>query len=108
MCRTPVTQSYDQKFWQSISGRAVKDRRPIILADVTRDLDNIYFDLAKHEVPCSFVSVPRLMREKAVGVIDSYMSVLDSFTTEEVLLMQTIAKQAAIAPLNIPPSSNRL
>jgi len=48
------------------------------------------------------------MREKAVGVIDSYMSVLDSFTTEEVLLMQTIAKQAAIAPLNIPPSSNRL
>ena len=78
------------------------------MADVTPDLDNIDLDLAKHEELCSFVSVPRLMGEKAVGVINSYMSVPHTFTTEGVRLMQTIANQTAITPLNIPPSSNRL
>ena len=86
----------------------MKDCRPVIVADVTPDLDNIDLDLAKHEELWSFVSVPRLMRENAVGVINSYTSVPHSFTTEGVRLMQTIANQAAIAPLNIPPSSNRL
>ena len=38
-----------------------------------------------------------MVRDKAVGVINSYTSVPHHFTSEEVKLMQAIANQAAIA-----------
>ncbi len=85
------------KVGQSISGRAVKDRRPIIVADVTTDRDYIYRDMAKQEGLCSLLSVPMMVREKAMGVINSYTPVPHVFTSEEVKLLQAIANQAAIA-----------
>jgi GAF domain-containing protein len=85
------------KIGQSISGRAVKERRPIIVADVTKERDYMYPDMAKKEGLCSMVSVPMMVREKAMGVINSYTSVPYAFTTEEVKLLQAIANQAAIA-----------
>ena len=63
------------KIGQSISGRAVKDRRPIIVLDVTKERDYMYPDMAKKEGLCSLVSVPMMVREKAMGVINSYTSV---------------------------------
>jgi signal transduction protein with GAF and PtsI domain len=85
------------KIGQSISGRAVQERRPIIVPDVTREKDYMYPDLARKESLCSLLSVPMLVRDKAVGVINSYTSVPHAFTGEEVKLMQAIANQAAIA-----------
>ena len=38
-----------------------------------------------------------MVREKAVGVINSYTSVPHAFTSEDVKLLQAIANQAAIA-----------
>ena len=67
------------------------------MADVTKDRDYMYPDMAKKEGLCSMVSVPMLVREKAMGVINSYTSVPHIFTTEEVKLLQAIANQAAIA-----------
>jgi signal transduction protein with GAF and PtsI domain len=75
----------------------VKERRPIIVADVTKERDYMYPDMAKKEGLCSMVSVPMMVREKAMGVINSYTSVPYAFTTEEVKLLQAIANQAAIA-----------
>jgi signal transduction protein with GAF and PtsI domain len=85
------------KIGQSISGRAVQERRPMIVPDVTRERDYMYPDMARKEGLCSLLSVPMLVRDKAVGVINSYTSVPHAFTTEEVKLMQAIANQAAIA-----------
>ena len=85
------------KIGQGISGRAVKDRRPIIVLDVLTDRDYMYPDMAKKEGLCSLVSVPMMVREKALGVINSYTSVPHVFTGEEVKLLQAIANQAAIA-----------
>ena len=85
------------KVGQSISGRAVQERRPMIVQDVTRDKDYMYPDMAKKEGLCSLLSVPMLVRDKAVGVINSYTSKPHHFSTEEVKLMQAIANQAAIA-----------
>ncbi|MBI5777166.1 MAG: GAF and ANTAR domain-containing protein [Nitrospirae bacterium] len=85
------------KIGQSISGRAVQERRPIIVPDVTRERDYMYPDMARKEGLCSLLSVPMLVRDKAVGVINSYTSVPHAFTAEEVELMQAIANQAAIA-----------
>ena len=85
------------KVGQSISGRAVQERRPIIVADVTRDGTYMYPDMAKKEGLCSLLSVPMMVRDKVVGVINSYTSQPHAFTVEEVKLMQAIANQAAIA-----------
>jgi GAF domain-containing protein len=67
------------------------------VADVTTDRDYIYRDMAKQEGLCSLVSVPMMVREKAMGVINSYTSFPHVFTSEEVKLLQAIANQAAIA-----------
>ena len=85
------------KIGQGISGRAVQERRPIMVADVTKEPEYMYPDMAKKEGLCSLLSVPMLVREKAVGVINSYTSVPHTFTGEEVRLLQAIANQAAIA-----------
>lgn len=85
------------KIGQSISGRVVQERRPIIVPDVTRERNYMYPDIAKKEGLCSLLSVPMMIREKVVGVINSYTSMPYRFTTDEVKLMQAIANQAAIA-----------
>ncbi|HTK87828.1 MAG TPA: GAF domain-containing protein [Nitrospiraceae bacterium] len=85
------------KLGQSISGRVVQERRPMIVHDVTCDRNYMYPDIAKKEGLCSLLSVPMMIREKVVGVINSYTSMPHLFTTEEVKLMQAIANQAAIA-----------
>ena len=85
------------KVGQSISGRAVQERRPIIVPDVTKDQNYMYPDLAKKEGLCSLLSAPMMIRDKAVGVINSYTSMPYAFTAEEDKLMQAIANQAAIA-----------
>jgi signal transduction protein with GAF and PtsI domain len=85
------------KVGQSISGRAVQERRPIIVPDVTKEPDYMYREIAVKEGLCSLLSVPMLIRDKAVGVINSYTSVPHSFTADEVKIMQSIANQAAIA-----------
>ena len=85
------------KVGQSISGRALQERRPIIVPDVTREREYMYPEIAKKEGLCSLLSVPMMIRDKAVGVINSYTSVPHAFTHEEVKIMQAIANQAAIA-----------
>ncbi len=85
------------KIGQSVSGRAVQEKRPIIVADVTKERDYMYPDMARKEGLCSLLSVPMLIRDKAVGVINSYTSVPHAFTAEEVKVSQAIANQAAIA-----------
>lgn len=103
--RIAATQSLSEQYrrkpnlkvGQSISGRAVHERRPIIVADVTKEPDYMYPDLAAKEGLASLLSVPMMVRDKAVGVINSYTSVPHHFASEEVRLMQTIANQAAIA-----------
>ncbi len=103
--RIAATQSLSEQYrrkpnlkvGQSICGRAVKDRRPIIVLDVSLERDYMYPDMAKKEGLCSLLSVPMMVRDKALGVINSYTSAPHVFTSEEVKLLQAIANQAAIA-----------
>ncbi|TKB75725.1 MAG: GAF domain-containing protein [Nitrospira sp.] len=103
--RIAATQSLSEQYrrkpnlkvGQSVIGRAVKDRRPIIVLDVSTERDYMYPDMAKKEGLCSLLSVPMMVRDKALGVINSYTSTPHVFTGEEVKLLQVIANQAAIA-----------
>ena len=85
------------KVGQSISGRALKERRPIAVLDVTKDPDYMYPDLARKEGLCSLLSVPMLVKDKPIGVINSYTAREHSFTSEERKVLQAVANQAAIA-----------
>jgi signal transduction protein with GAF and PtsI domain len=85
------------KLGQSISGRAVLERRPIIVPDVVKERDYMYPEMARKEGLCSLLSVPMLIRDRAVGIINSYTSVPHNFTAEEIKVLQAIANQAAIA-----------
>lgn len=85
------------KFGQSISGRAVQERRPIIVPDVTRERDYMFPEIARKEGLCSLLSVPMLLRDRVIGVINSYTSVPHAFTSEEIKVLQAIANQSAIA-----------
>ena len=84
------------KVGQSISGRALKEGRPIAVLDVTKEPDYMYPDLARKEGLCSLLSVPMLVKDKPIGVINSYTSHEHSFTAEERKVLQAVANQAAI------------
>lgn len=95
-----LSESYRRKpnlkVGQSISGRALKDRRPIAVLDVTKDPGYTYPDLARKEGLCSLLSVPMLVKNKPIGVINSYTAHEHLFTAEEIKVLQAVANQAAI------------
>jgi len=96
-----LSESYRRKpnlkVGQSISGQALKERRPIAVLDVTKDPGYMYPDLARKEGLCSLLSVPMLVKDKPIGVINSYTSHEHLFLAEEIKVLQAVASQAAIA-----------
>ena len=85
------------KVGQSISGKALKMKQPITVADVTSEPGYGYPQIAKKEGLCSMLAVPMLIKDKPIGVINCYTSVRHNFSEEEIMVMQTIANQSAIA-----------
>ncbi len=103
--RIEATQSLSERYRrkpalkidQSISGQAIKEQQPVYVPDVTAEGGYFYKDLAKKEGLCSLVSVPMMMKNKAIGVINSYTSSVYEFSLEEIKALQAIANQAAVA-----------
>ncbi|RMH04358.1 MAG: GAF domain-containing protein [Nitrospirae bacterium] len=85
------------KIGQSLSGRAVKEQRPIYVPDVRKEGSYYYRALAQKEGLCSLLSVPMMSKDKAIGVINTYTSTLHVFSAEEIKILQAIANQAAVA-----------
>ena len=85
------------KIGQSMSGRAVKEQRPVYVPDVTAEGSYFYRDLAKQEGLHSLLTVPMLMKDRTIGVINVYTSTQHVFSDEEVKTLQAIANQAAVA-----------
>ena len=85
------------KIGQSMSGRAVQDQHPVYVPDVTAEGGYFYRDLAKQEGLHSLLSVPMLMKDNPIGVINVYTSSYHAFSDEEVKTLQAIANQSAVA-----------
>ncbi len=85
------------KIGQSISGRAVEAKRPIVVLDVQSEPGYMYPELARREGVRSLLSVPMMIKNRAIGVINSYTSGIHHFTEEEVRILQGVANQAAVA-----------
>nr|MBA3966985.1 GAF domain-containing protein [Nitrospirales bacterium] len=85
------------KVGQSMSGRAVQDHHPVYVSDVKEEDGYFYRDLAKQEGLHSLLSIPMLMKENPIGVINVYTSSYHAFSDEEVTTLQAIANQSAVA-----------
>lgn len=85
------------KVGQSISGRVVKEKKPITVLDVTKEPGFMYPDIAKKEGIVSLLSTPMMIKDRAIGVINSYTQCEHKFSKEEVDIIQTVANQAAVA-----------
>lgn len=85
------------KIGQSISGLAVKKKKPVTVADVTKEPGYMYPKIAKKEGIVSMLSVPMMIRDRVIGVINSYTSYEHRFSNEEIRILQAIANQAAVA-----------
>lgn len=85
------------KVGESISGRVVVEKKPMAALDVTQDPHFTWKDLAKKEGLVSLLSVPMMVKDRVIGVINSYTSYEYKFSEEEIKIIQAVANQAAIA-----------
>ena len=88
------------KVGQSISGLAVRDRKPIAVLDVQADGRYAHPDVAKAEGLRSLLCVPMMIQDRPLGVVNVYTPEPRQFADEEVRLLQTIGNQAAVAIQN--------
>lgn len=88
------------KIGESISGKTVLEKRPFAVLDVTTDPLYRFSSLAKKEGFRSLLSVPMMIKNKVVGVLNSYTAEKHVFTQEETNLLQGVANQAAVAMEN--------
>ena len=85
------------KVGQSISGKVVKEKRPITVLDVTKESGYMYPNVAKKEGLVSMLCVPMMIKDRVIGVINSYTQHQYKFSEEEIGILQAIANQAAVA-----------
>jgi signal transduction protein with GAF and PtsI domain len=103
-----ATQSLSQEYISkpnisvnnSISGRAILQKRPVSVLDVTREPDFLYPEMARKEGLCSLLSVPMMVKEDVIGIINCYTEKPHDFSEEETAIVQAVANQAAIAIQN--------
>lgn len=85
------------KVSQSISGRAVREKKPITVINITKEKDYMYPKIAAKEGIVSLLALPMMIKDKVIGVINSYTEEEHEFTQEEIDMLQAIANQSAVA-----------
>jgi GAF domain-containing protein/HAMP domain-containing protein len=93
----PLRRSY-------VTGRAALDRATVAMADVEPLLDDEFPDARENQQALGFravLAVPLVREEVAYGVIYLYRREARAFSVEQVALVETFARQAAIAIDNV-------
>ena len=85
------------KIGESVSGQAVQQKKPVIVSDVTQEKSYKYPDIAKSEGLASMISVPMMIKNRVIGVLNCYTSIRHEFSKEEIQLLAGVANQAAVA-----------
>jgi GAF domain-containing protein len=85
------------KLNSSVSGRAILELKPVVVADVTKDPQYGYPVIARKESLRSLLVVPMLAKGKPIGVLNCYTTQVHKFSDDEIQLVQAVANQAAVA-----------
>jgi sigma-B regulation protein RsbU (phosphoserine phosphatase) len=88
------------KISQGIVGRAVRERRVVIVGDVSRDPDYYVSDALPGPQPGSEIAVPLVYEDRIIGVIALESGRLDAFDPGDGRLLENIANHLSIAIMN--------
>ncbi len=82
---------------EGISGRVVETGQPITVHDVCTDPRYQNPELARAEGLASMLSVPLIVHDKVIGVLNCFTATPREFTPEQIALFSTLANQTALA-----------
>jgi signal transduction protein with GAF and PtsI domain len=88
------------KVSDSVSGDALKTKKPVAVYDVRNHPRYQYRELASKENLTSMLAVPMVVKDKAIGVVSIYTKKPHHFSDEEMGVLQIVANQAAVAVEN--------
>ncbi|HBY57909.1 MAG TPA: histidine kinase [Candidatus Atribacteria bacterium] len=100
-----ATQSMHQEYLdkrtiklnEGIVGLVAREKKPKIIYDVLKEEQYKEKKLARKEGLVSMASIPMMVRNKVIGVLNVYTNKPYEFSKAEVTLLSTIANQAAVA-----------
>ncbi len=81
---------------EGIAGKVFLSKKPIVVEDVRKEEEYKYKNIAEKEGLVSMLSVPMIVKNKPIGVLNVYTTEIHKFTEKEIELLSSIANQAAI------------
>ena len=85
------------KVGEGIVGLVAKNKKPTVILDVLKDKSYKEKTLAKKENLVSMLSVPMMVKNNVIGVINCYTTQVYKFGENDINLLSTVANQAAVA-----------
>lgn len=85
------------KVGEGIVGLVAKEKKPIVIPDVSKDTRYKEKKLAEKEGLVSMLSVPMMVKDKLIGVINVYTVKQYEFSKSDIDLLSAVANQAAVA-----------
>ncbi|MFH1395116.1 MAG: GAF domain-containing protein [Candidatus Omnitrophota bacterium] len=82
---------------EGIVGLVARERAAIVIDDVLKDERYKEKKLAQKENLVSMLSVPMMVKDSVIGVINVYTTKQYKFTKSDIALLSTVANQAAVA-----------
>ena len=91
------TKKPNLKIGESVSGKAVEERRTVTVYDLQQTTDYRFPDIAQKAGVRSIASIPLMVKGEVVGVLNCYTEKPHVFSQEELVILQALATQAALA-----------
>lgn len=85
------------KLGESIAGKAIQSKIPVFIDDVQTEEDYIGHDLAEEQGLRSMICIPLIVQNRPVGVMSCYTGEVRQFSDDEISVLETLAKQAAVS-----------
>ena len=85
------------KIGNSLISRVVKEKAPLMVRDVTKQEGYQYPELATKEGIRSLLSVPMILKDHAIGVLNVYSADERTFSNEDMRLLSAVADHVALA-----------
>ena len=85
------------KLGESIAGRALATGQPVTVYDLKNSSEYASPELARREGLSSLASIPLLVKNKKIGVLNCYTEKPHRFTDEEISVLSALGAHAAIA-----------
>ena len=85
------------KVGEGIVGLVAKTKKPIVIPDVMSDAQYKEKNMARKEKLVSMLSVPMMVKNRVIGVINCYTTTRYIFEKSDIDLLSTVANQAAVA-----------